>query len=80
MLAGCLLAFYGISTMVVCFMPNLYSYILNKYDLVQLGFDISTFVHYLMLNPLIWFDSKSTIVGYLMPNPVYTYLLNMSFK
>ena len=26
---------------------------------------------------LIWFYGISTIVGYLMPNPVYTYKLNI---
>ena len=26
---------------------------------------------------LVWFHDKSTIVGYLMPNPVYTYILNI---
>ena len=25
----------------------------------------------------VWFDGISTIVGYLMPNPLYTYILNM---
>ena len=24
---------------------------------------------------LVWFDGISTIVGYLMPNPLYTYIL-----
>ena len=46
--------FYGISTIVGYLMPNpLYTYILNIYDLVWLGFNgISTIVGYLMLNPL----------------------------
>ena len=26
---------------------------------------------------LVWFYGISTIVGYLMPNPVYTYILNI---
>ena len=26
---------------------------------------------------MVWFDGISTIVGYLMPNPVYTYILNI---
>ena len=26
---------------------------------------------------LVWFDGISTIVGYLMPNPLYTYILNI---
>ena len=48
----------------------------------------STFVGYLMSNPLytyilyiqdfLWFGS-STIVGYLMPNPLYTYILYKIF-
>ena len=46
--------FYGISTIVGYLMPNLlYTYILNIYDLVWLGFTgISTIVGYLMPNPL----------------------------
>ena len=35
----CLIGFYGISTIVGYLMPNpLYTYILNRYDLVLLGF------------------------------------------
>ena len=26
---------------------------------------------------LVWLDGTSTIVGYLMPNPLYTYILNI---
>ena len=26
---------------------------------------------------LVWFDVISTIVGYLIPNPLYTYILNI---
>ena len=26
---------------------------------------------------MIWFDGISTIVGYLMPNPLYTYILDI---
>ena len=26
---------------------------------------------------LVWFSGTSTIVGYLMPNPVFTYILNI---
>ena len=29
---------------------------------------------------LVGFDGISTIVGYLMPNPLYTYILNMVYK
>ena len=36
-----------------------YTYISNIYDLVWFG--------------LVWFYGISTIVGYLMPNPLYTY-------
>ena len=28
---------------------------------------------------LVWFYGISTIVGYLMPNPLYTYILNIQF-
>ena len=72
-------------------MPNpLYTYILNIYDLVWLGFmAISTIVGYLMPKSsldiyikyigfgLVGFYGISTIVGYLMPNPLYTYILNI---
>ena len=45
-------------------MPNsLYTYILNRYDLVRFG--------------LVWFYGISTIVGYLMPNPLYTYIFDI---
>ena len=26
---------------------------------------------------MVWFNGISTIVGYLMPNPVYTYIINI---
>ena len=26
---------------------------------------------------MVWFNGMSTIVGYLMPNPLYTYVLNI---
>ena len=29
---------------------------------------------------LVWFYGMSTIVGYLMPNPVYTYQIHMNCK
>ena len=30
-----------------------------------------------VLFSLVWFYGISTIVGYLMPNPLYTYILNI---
>ena len=39
--------------------------------------------HYCMVAPtskcLVWFDGISTIIGYLMPNPVFTYILSIWF-
>ena len=32
---------------------------------------------YNFINILVWFGGISTIVGYLMPNLVYTYILNI---
>ena len=77
-------------------MPNpLYTYILNIYDLVWLGFMISTIVWHInycrLFNAkssfyiyikyicfgLVGFYGISTIVGNLMQNPVYTYILNI---
>ena len=29
---------------------------------------------------LVWFYGISTIVGYLMPNPLYTYILDIGFS
>ena len=34
----------------------------------------------ILLFGLIWFSGISPIVGYLMPNPVFTYILNMICK
>ena len=46
-------SFYVILTIVRYLMPNpRYAYILDIWDLVWLGFGISTVVVYLMLNPL----------------------------
>ena len=51
-------------------MPNpLYTYTLNIYDLVWLGFMASC--RLFNANPLY------TIEDYLMPNPLYTYILNI---
>ena len=38
---------------------------------------IITFEHYVY--GLVWFYGISTIVGYLMPNPVFTYTFNIWF-
>ena len=85
-----LVGFYGISTIVSYLMPNpLYTYILNIYDLIWLGFmayhhcklfnaksSLYIYIKYIWFD-LVWFYSISTIVGYLMPNPLYTYILNI---
>ena len=73
-------------------MPNsLYKYILNIYDLVWLGFIayqllwviqchiyilIYIYIKYISFG-LVGCYGISTIVSYLMPNPIYTYILNI---
>ena len=85
-----LFGFYGISTIVGYLMPNpLYTYILNIYDLVWLGLwhinhcwlfnaksSLYIYIKYIWFG-LLGFYGISTIVGYLMPNPLYTYILNI---
>ena len=85
-----LVGFYGISTIVGCLMPYLlYTYISNIHDLVYLGFMAYLYCRvfnaksslYIYIE-YIWFGlvgsyGISTIVGYLMPNPLYTYTLNI---
>ena len=81
--------FDGISTIVGYLMPNpLYTYMLNIYDLVWFGLVLWHINHCRLYNPkfslyvyikyirfsLFWFYSISTIVGYLMPNPLYIYI------
>ena len=82
--------FHGISTIVSYLMPNpLYTYILNIYDLIWFGFMayqpfrlfnakscLCIYIKYIWFN-LVWFYGISTIVSYLMPNPLYTYILNI---
>ena len=73
-------------------MPNPpYTYILNIYDLVGLGWVLLHISHCRLFNVksslyiyikyigfgLVGFYGISTIVGYLMPNPLYTYILNI---
>ena len=83
--------FYGISTIVVYLMPNpLNTYILNIHDSVWLFFFF--FVANLMPKSYLYIYYKytwfvfffwggvhgiSTIVGYLMPNPIHAYILNI---
>ena len=81
-----LLGFYGITTIVGYLMPNpLYTYILNIYDLVWLGFlwhnnhcrlfnvksSLYIYIKYIWFS-LVGFYGITTIVGYLMSNPLYT--------
>ena len=82
--------FYGISTIVGYLMPNpFYAYMLNIYDLVWLGFmayhhcrlfnaksSVYIYIKYIGFG-LVWFYGISTIVDYLLPNPFYTYILNI---
>ena len=87
-----LVGFNGISTIVGYLMPNpLYKYILNIYDLVGLGWVLWHINNCRLFNAksslyiyikYIWFgwvgfNGISTIVGYLMPNPLYKYILNI---
>ena len=82
-----LVLFYGISTIGCYLMSNpLYTYILNIYDLVWLGFmtyqplwlfnvksSLYIYIKYIGFG-LVGFYGISTIVGYLMPTPLYTYI------
>ena len=84
------IGFYGISTIVGYLMPNpLYTYMLNIYDLFVLVLwhinhgrffnaksSLYIYVKYIWFG-WIGFYGISTIVGYLMPNPLYTYMLNI---
>ena len=73
-------------------MPNpVYAYILNMYICIWFGWALWYINHCRLFNvksclyiyiEYIWFDlvgsyGISTIVGYLMPNPVHIYILNM---
>ena len=78
--------FYGTSTIVGYLMPNpLYTYILNIwFSLVLWHIKHCTlfnaislyyiYIRYMIWFGLVWFYGTSTIVGYLMPNPVYSYI------
>ncbi len=84
-----LVGFYGISTIVGYLMSNtFYKYLLNIYDLVWLLghihhrrlFNVKSSLYiYIKYIWFAWvgFYGISTIVGYLMPNPLYTYILNV---
>ena len=85
----------GISIIIGYLMPNpLYTYILNIYDLVWFGFMAinhcrlfnakSSLYIYIYQIYMIWFGlvrfyGISTIVGYLIRNPLYTYISNIRF-
>ena len=73
-------------------MPNpLYTYTLNIQDLVWFGLVLWHIKHCRLFNAkfslyiyikytgfgLVWFYGISTFVGYLMPNSLYTYILNI---
>ena len=82
--------FYGIWTLFGYLMPNPpYTYVLNIYDLFWLGlwhinrcmlfnakFSLYIYINYIWFS-LVGFYGISTIVGYLMPNHVYTYNLDI---
>ena len=84
-----LVGFYGISTIEGYLMPNpLYTYILdmiwfgwvlwhiNHCRLFNAKFYLCIYIRYIWFG-LVGFYGTSTIVGYLMPNPLYTYILGM---
>ena len=81
--------FYGISTIVGYLMPEpLYKHILNRYILVWFGLVLWHINHCILFNSksslykyieyiwlgLVWFYDIWTIVGYLIPNPLHTYI------
>ena len=83
--------FYGRSTIVGYLMPNLlYTYIymiyrscwdwilwyINPCRLFNAKFSLYIYIKYIGFG-LVGFYDISTIVGYLMPNPLYTYTLNI---
>ena len=86
------LGFYGISTIVGYLIPkSLYRYISNIWDLVWLGWvlwhinhcglfnaksSLYIYVKYISFD-FVEFNGILTIEGYLMPNPLYTYILNI---
>ena len=83
-----LVGFYGISTIAGYLMPNpLYTYILNiwfglvwwhinHYRLFNANSSLYIYIKYIGFG-LVGFYGISTIVSYLMPNPLYTYMLNI---
>ena len=82
--------FYGISTIVGYLMPDpLDNYILiymiwfglilwhiNHWRSFNARSSLYIYIKYIWFG-LVWFYGISTIVGYLMPNPLYTYILNI---
>ena len=40
------------------------------------SYDLSVYVNFNLIG-MVWFYRISTTVGYLMPNPLYTYILNI---
>ena len=86
-----LVGFYGISTIVGYLMPNsLYTYILNIY-MIWFGWllwhinhcrlfnaksSLYIYIKYILFG-LVGFYDISTIVRYLIPNPLYSHILNI---
>ena len=52
------------------------SWHINHCRLLNIKYSLYVYVRYKLLD-LVWFYGISTILGYLMPNPVYTYILNI---
>ena len=83
-----LVGFHGISTVVGYLMPNhVYTYMIiiwfglvlwhiNHCKLFNAKSSFYIYIKYIKFG-LVWFYGISTIVSYLMPNPLFTYILNM---
>ena len=85
-----LVGLYGVSIIIDYLRPNsLYTYILNIWDLVGLvlwsinhyrlfkaKFSLYIYIKYMRFG-LVWFYGVSIIIGYLRPNSLFTYILNI---
>ena len=87
----CFVWFNGISNIVGYLMPNpIYTYILNIYEIkfgcvlwhinhctsLKAKSSFYIYIKYIWIG-LVGIYGISTMVGYLMPNPLYTYILNI---
>ena len=49
---------------------------INHWSLFNAKFSSYVYIKYMIWFGLVWFNGISIIVGYLMPNPLYTYISN----